>query len=342
MRSSGVFLNIQPSQKSLPFKAELDHSRGLVLLELPRFAMLEIKSGLFWKKILDRRSWLRLGVCSQDGFTLSIPCENAIRVAFHGHRWHLSVNRPSHKRPEFDKSGLRSLIFSVFGHAVVICGLLSLVYATQIWQWLQMGTYSEAPASTSMAGRQQPPAHVPFRGMTWTAYSKRLMAPDEKLKSLVSGFNLASGNRTAAAADTGLAADGSAFRVNSAPMQPSLTGQVGELETKARDRAEAGIQLTVDQEAVVRRKFQSFGPEFDRALASALKIDPKLSVSMSYEVEVQPNGFLVLKRMKQQGRIADRAVGDLRQKISETIGAAYVGKGLAGTLVRGDMFFTAK
>lgn len=336
---------------SVPFVCTL--AGNDLSLELPFYALVQVKEDWRWVTIHDGRQWNALGARSSGNeLPFSFPASAEIKISLQGRTW-LVRRRPVTLEPvrfELASTLRRSKYFglSLFGHLnlflilwLAVQGYLGFESAKDSSKSPDKKTSVAPPPPEGAAGGGASPI-IPFQGMTYTEYSRRVEAAKREAdplgyltKSLgkmktdgagsarISGAASATGN-----VGTGLGKAGSR-------LSDVVAGQKFEVPATTKD----GKSVTDKQRQALHDKFKDLQEDFQRIYNRLLSQDPKLSVTVTYQTRVQPSGYLDLADFKAHGTYQPESLAQLKKAMAEAIRGVYVGPELNGLTVRADTIF---
>jgi hypothetical protein len=111
------------------------------------------------------------------------------------------------------------------------------------------------------------------------------------------------------------------------------------IEVAKPQGTEGSRKMTDKERAELRQKFRALEPEFRKIYGHALTQDPHLQVTVNFEAEIQPTGFLGLSNFKAQGSYRPETLSLLKNGMGALIEKIYVAKDLSGAKIRGANIF---
>lgn len=247
-----------------------------------------------------------------------------------------------------------SFVVSILVHAGVFALLVALSHRGPRAGEAGMtadGKPIEIEAAEDVSGGGDPAEVALFQGVPYSVYAKKTgkdmltQGRAAKLMNALNTLNLSGGARKKtlglkSALDggtKGLVATATSGSTDS--MTKTLRSQRFSFQAAAPVADSGARRMTDKERAELKRNFQALEAEFRKVYAQALNQDPQLEVTVSFEAEIKPTGYLSISSFKAQGKYQQESLALLRTKMSELVAKVFVAKDLAGTLIRGESVF---
>lgn len=336
---------------SVPFVCEINESD--LALALPFYALVQVKEGWRWTTVHDGRKWNALGTRSSGNeLPFTFPSSAEIKISLQGRTW-LVRRRPVTLEPvrfELASTLRRSKYFglSLFGHINLF---LILWLAVQGYLGFESAKQAETNEQKKTAVAPPPPAEgaagggapsIPFAGITYTEYSRRVEAAKREAdplgyltKSLSKMKNDGAGSARISGAASATGNVGSGLGKAGSRLSDVVAGQKFEMPSTTKD----GKSISEKQRLALHDKFKDMQEDFQRVYNRLLGQDPKLSVTVTYQTRVQPSGYLELADFKAHGTYQPESLAQLKKGMADVIRGVFVGPELNGLAVRADTIF---
>lgn len=357
------FSPLNASNTEPPFSAQVE--KGQIQVSVPAYARVSASNGLAWKTVHDGQSWGREGISSTSKtVALSFDLSTQVRVAAHGREWDIRLQAPALKgsRPSANRLSGREwilLVASVLGHGGLFLALVYLGASNQGAHTEKKNFLAPEKAAPQIkkgggSGSTGETTYVPFGGMTYSKFLNQLAAKEfaadpaaALLKSVTRLDPSKNGKRAEIGKGIKSNADGIGKGTGSGIGDGSgdstgdaLTGVVARQKFTGQSGGPGHSKQIGDRErALLRAKLRELGGDFEKVYLRLLSADPRLSVSVSYEAKVLPNGFLSVVGFKARGTYQPDSLQKLRAGMSEIIQNAYVGTDFSGIVLRNENVF---
>lgn len=338
----------------IPFEAALVHGR--IRLQVPSYAVVRTQEGLFFESVHNGKAWGKLAV-EATKLTFLFPISAIIHVGAHGREWKIWHEFP---KPRVSLLSImdrvrrnRWLFGSFLGHVVVCAVLMGLAAYTPTLSSL-IG--SRAPVASSARSLPQAvrlggsgkPALVPFAGVSYWEYLRWLRKEREKsdpvgvllddlkqtrLSGAGSGKFLSADLGSASGEAGGVSPDGSYSGVLDGIGEQSFSlNSIGDMGSRAHE-------LTAEQKASIRKKFNAIEGELKQLYSDALMVSPNFSTTVAFETVITPTGGVSVRKLKASGSQDAAAISILTRGMKRLLESLVIGKEFAGMLIRGENVF---
>lgn len=249
-----------------------------------------------------------------------------------------------------NRSMASSFGVSVVGHAVVLTSLWLAAHYVPSLSGFDFSKDESRDAIDIEAGEHMlVPEMQVFKGISYAEYLNRKNPqapppPSQAQKLLGQLQGLKFGNAKAVA-KTGAptSAVGNQLTVAKESSQgEKLTKLVANQDfafNATPDAAQKGRKMTDKERAELKQKFRVLEGEFRKIYAKALQQDPRLEVTVSFEAQIQPTGYLSVSSFKARGTYQPDTLASVKTQMAELISKVFVAKDLSGSLVRGESVF---
>ncbi len=340
----------------IPFSAEILPKS--IKVKVPTFARVSVQESWRWADIHNGQQWGANGVSSpQTELELSFPIETSLRISAEGRTWLVRL-RPVHHakhRPSLGATlkSSRYLGFSLFGHLNLLL-LLWLAVSHNLdfgssasrdaEKALKEVKKQEQAAASSEGGGM--PESRPFEGMSYTEYLRRIEAAKREANPL--GY-LAQSLNNMKVKDNGLGkGKGAAIKSATGAIGSGMGGGTGtslsdtvsnQKFTLQAPTSAGGKNITEKQKLALREKFRELQDDFKRIYSKLLSQDPNLSVTVTFQTKVLPNGYLELAEFKARGNYQAATLPLLKSAMADVIRSVFVGPELSGLTLRAENVF---
>lgn len=235
----------------------------------------------------------------------------------------------------------RPFFKSVLTHGVVVASILLLFKLQALWIHavvLPESTSLQTFAVESVQLNSEKPS--PFSGMSLAAFEASLQATLEKAVPAVQASRVLS--RTASLL-------GKLFTpIGSPQVKPTQDSRIDtrqlvsdallEKTASAKTASSPAVKST-PRELSLRQKLDILKPKFSEVFDKALRIDPSLSVTVSYQGVINAQGKLEKVRLQTQGKSTPVALQALENGVRWVLEISVLGKEFSGTALRGEQAF---
>lgn len=356
------FSPLGASSSEPPFSAQVE--KGQIQITVPAYARVSVSGGVAWKTVHDGQSWGREGISSASKtVALSFDLSTQVRIAANGREWEVKLQAPAMKggRPSANRLSGREwflLVASILGHAGLFLSLVYLGAANDGSPKITKNfLVAEKPVPVKKGGGASSggeTTYVPFGGMTYSKFLNQLAAkefaadPAAALLKSVTKLDPSKGGKRAEigkgiksnADGIGTGSGSGVGDGSGAGTGDALTGVIARQKFTAQESSSADSKSLNDrQRALLRAKVRELGADYQRVYSRLLSGDPRLSVTVSLEVKVLPNGFLSVAGFKARGTYQPDSLQKLRAGMGEIIQNAYVGTDFSGVVLRSENVF---
>jgi hypothetical protein len=326
-----------------PFQAL--EQEGEISLSLPVYAIVAIRDGLRWRSVHNGSHWGSLGIGGEKNpLRLRFPLLAKIRVKAQGGTWVIAL-APSDTRSSESPSLMDHALVLLFLFGTGVLRRSLRIGSDQKSQSVALSLKKEEKTTTA-AGTAIPQS-VPFAGISYRELLERLarnLAPIDRLASLLGKTKKvdwsaagAPTSRDAKSAGATLALDGIPGGGNTGI---GITAQIEARKFSVKTaKGDPDQKADEKQVALLRERFRESQEDFRRVYSRLLSLDPSLSVTVAFQVKVQPDGSLSLVDFKARGNYLPLALKRLESGMAEVLHGISVGPQLAGVVIRGENIF---
>jgi hypothetical protein len=245
-------------------------------------------------------------------------------------------------------TGVVSLFFSIFIHVFVVGTLIYLSHSPFEPQLGEDQVVKEEEAKLLKSAPMELKELHFYNGISYTEFSKRLAKENVQKKSSallgkLQNMNFGKGGPVVEAPSQ-KGNDINAPQVKGLNGKDTLTAMVDRQKLNFKEpetvfSKNSTRKMSDKERAELRKKFKALESEFRKAYGRALTTDPHLNVTVAFEAEIQPTGYLALSSFKAQGSYVPQSLVVLKNEMSTLIGKVYVTKDLSGARIRGESVF---
>lgn len=336
-----------------PFRIWMEDRR--LQIEIPGYARIKARNGFGWRTVHNGYHWASQGIIGEKPrHRFSFLLRERIQVGAHGRVWEAGIVYPPGVKPKKNLTVLfqenRFFTYSVAGHLAALVFLLIVNHAGRLFhQNGQAGALKELAAKRG----SQPPVPVgysfthsirPYQGISYTRFRERLQDKGKDLGDVVKNLarlNFSGNARTVRFQDLGQGAVVPAVLTDPGAMGSGLAGAIMSQQFFVEEEPDSELtkRLTAKERAELKEKFRGFGDDFRRIYSRLLSMDPNLAVTVMFEAQVTPNGYLLLSSFKARGTYQSSVLAMLQSGMADVMKNAFVGTKLAGVLIRGENVF---
>ncbi len=250
-----------------------------------------------------------------------------------------------------NRSMTSSFGLSLAGHVVFLTALwLGAHYVPQLASFDFSKDDSKDAFDISSGEHMLVPEVMVFKGISYADYLRRQnpQAPPppsqaQKLLGQLQGLKF-SNSKAVAKAGGPTSALGNQLTVakDAAAGGEKLTKLVANQDfafNAGADAAQKGRKMTDKERAELKQKFRVLEGEFRKIYAKALQQDPHMEVTVSFEAQIQPSGYLSVSNWKTRGTFQADTMQSVKSQMAALIAKVFVAKDLSGSLVRGESVF---